>query len=106
AVLRGFTREREATRKLLEELKVKQPHLGCSHPEWLAQRWRTRWGAEKTARLLDWNNTPPVTFARLNSLRTDAAKLAAQWSTEGVKFLPRKWDWAGDELMFQLKSHP
>lgn len=105
AVLRGFTREREATEKLLEELKAKQPHLGYSHPEWLIQRWHTSWGAEKTAQLLNWNNTPPVTFARVNTLRTDAAKLAAQWNSEGVKFLARSWDWTGDGLVFQLESH-
>jgi len=106
AVLRGFTREREATEKLLEELKIKQPHIGYSHPEWLVQRWHTRWGTERTAQLLNWNNTPPGTFARVNTLRTDTAKLTARWNSEGVKFLARSWDWTGDGLVFQLESHP
>ena len=68
AVLRGFLREFDATKNLLAELKIKQPHLGYSQPEWLIARWQQRWGAEKTAKLLDWNNTPPKTFARVNTL--------------------------------------
>jgi 16S rRNA (cytosine967-C5)-methyltransferase len=106
AVLRGFAREREATEKLLEELKVSQPALGHSHPDWLYQRWLARWGAEKTARLMDWNNTPPPTFARINRLKIDAAKLTAQWETEGVKFALCNWDWTGEGLVFRLESHP
>ncbi len=106
AVLRGYTRERVPTEELLQQLKIEQPHLGYSHPEWLCQRWSARWGAEKTAQLLGANNTPPTTFARLNTLKTDAAALAAQWQKEGVKFAGRSWDWTGDGLVFQLESHP
>ena len=38
AVLRGYTRERVETEKLLLDLKTSQPHLGWSHPEWLYQQ--------------------------------------------------------------------
>jgi 16S rRNA (cytosine967-C5)-methyltransferase len=80
AVLRGYLRETDATKKLLGELKATQPVLGWSHPEWLVARWQQRWGIEKTASLLEWNNTPPKTFARVNTLKfggTDGARL---WS--------------------------
>jgi 16S rRNA (cytosine967-C5)-methyltransferase len=80
AVLRGYLREADATKKLLDELKTTQPALGWSHPEWLVNRWQKRWGAERTAQLLEWNNTPPKTFARVNTLKfggTDGARL---WS--------------------------
>jgi 16S rRNA (cytosine967-C5)-methyltransferase len=30
-----------------------------SHPEWLVQRWLTRFGAEETEQLLEWNNRRP-----------------------------------------------
>ena len=106
AVLRGYTRERTETEKLLAELKTSQPALGRSHPDWLYQRWQARWGAEKAAQLMDWNNAPPPTFARVNSLKTDAAKLAERWKSEGVKFAARHWDWTGDGLILQLDSHP
>ena len=69
AVLRGYLREFDATKAALTELKTTQPHLGYSHPEWLVARWQKRWGAEKTAQLMEWNNTTPKTFARLNDLK-------------------------------------
>ena len=106
AVLRGYGRERTETKKLLEELKISQPALGHSHPDWLFGRWHARWGAEKAAQLMDWNNRPPPTFARVNTLKTDAAKLAARWESEKVKFSARNWDWTGNDTIFQLESHP
>jgi len=55
AVLRGYLREFDATRRLLAELKTTQPHLGYSHPEWLVARWQTHWGADRAAQLMEWN---------------------------------------------------
>ena len=78
AVLRGFLREFDVTRGLLEELKRTQPHIGYSHPEWLVARWQKRWGADHTAQLMDWNNTPPKAFARVNTLKADPGKLLTQ----------------------------
>lgn len=69
AVLRGYLREFDATKALLEELKKSQPHIGYSHPEWLVARWQKRWGTEKAAALMEWNNTAPKTFARINELK-------------------------------------
>ncbi len=106
AVLRGYGREQDQTRALLAELKSKEPALGHSHPDWLYQRWLARWGAEKAARLMEWNNRPPPTYARLNSLKTDTASLAARWNAEGVKFIPGQWDWVEEGRVFRLESHP
>ena len=39
AVLRAYTRERVETELLLAQLKLSDPALGHSHPEWLYQRW-------------------------------------------------------------------
>jgi 16S rRNA (cytosine967-C5)-methyltransferase len=119
AILRGYLREFEATRQLLADLKVRQPALGYSHPEWLATRWQERWGPEKAAQLMTWNNTPPKTFARVNTLKTDAAKLLVQWRDEDVEYDFFRLPWAGEaeapltghqsavtDLIFELKSHP
>lgn len=77
AILRGYLREFDATKAALTELKTSQPHLGYSHPEWLVMRWQNRWGAEKAAQLMEWNNTPPKTFARINDLKFPSAKNTA-----------------------------
>ena len=106
ALLRGYARERDATRKRLEELKKSEPALGCSHPDWLCERWQKRWGADGLRRLLDWNNTPPKTYARLNTLKADAGRLVEQWRQEGVEYDFFSRDWLPENFVFELKSHP
>jgi 16S rRNA (cytosine967-C5)-methyltransferase len=119
AILRGYLREFDATKTLLAELKKNQPHIGWSHPEWLVTRWQKRFGTEKTARLLEWNNTPPKTFARVNELafhkiskRFDERKiqnvgeLLAFWRDENVEYDFVRRDWLDENCVFELKSHP
>jgi 16S rRNA (cytosine967-C5)-methyltransferase len=105
AVLRGCLREFEATKLLLAELKTSEPHLGYSHPEWLVARWQKRWGPERAAQLMEWNNTPPKIFARVNTLKADSAKLLAQWREERVECVPVQRDWLEENLVFELKAH-
>ena len=106
AVLRSYLREADEIRKILADMKTSQPALGWSHPEWLVEKWRRQFGDEKTRQLLEWNNTPPKTFARVNTLKTDAAKLVERWREENVEcdFITREW--IGENLEFELKSHP
>jgi len=106
AVLRGYLRELDATRALLAELKTQQPHLGYSHPEWLTDRWAKRWGADRAAQLMAWNNIPPKTYVRVNTLKADPGKLLAQWRDEDVEYDFIRRDWFEENLVFELKSHP
>jgi 16S rRNA (cytosine967-C5)-methyltransferase len=106
AVLRGYTRESSHTRGLLEDLKREQPHLGWSHPEWLVERWRKRWGDQKAAALMEWNNQPARTFARVNRLKTEAAALLERWGAEGMEFQPVSGkDWLEPNQAFELGAH-
>ena len=133
AVLRGYLRENEETRALLNELKTSQPALGYSHPEWLVTRWQKQFSDESTRQLLESNNTPPKTFARANLLAlgragsplpaaaphtqsgahgvtrptsNDVTRLIEAWRAEGVDYDFVTRDWTGENLMFELKSHP
>lgn len=106
AVLRGYLREADETRRLLTELKTSQPALGYSHPEWLVTRWQKQFSDEKTRQLLESNNTPPKIYARINTLRTDATKLIEAWRDEGVDYDFVTRDWTGENLAFELKSYP
>ncbi len=106
AVLRGCLRERDAIRGQLDMLKDREPAVGYSHPLWLCERWQHRWGGEKLRRLLEWNNSPPPTYARVNTLRSDTERLTEQWGQEGVAFAPRRWDWTDEGLVFELLEHP
>ncbi|MBI3882636.1 MAG: 16S rRNA (cytosine(967)-C(5))-methyltransferase RsmB, partial [Verrucomicrobia bacterium] len=100
AVLRACERERGALRAQLNEWRTSQPHLGWSHPEWLVERWRARWGEEKLQQLLEWNNHPPRTFARVNTLKTDAGKLLERWRTENVEYDFARGDWIPESFAF------
>jgi 16S rRNA (cytosine967-C5)-methyltransferase len=106
AILRGYSREHDATRQLLAELKVEDPATGYAHPQWLCDKWQARWDRGQLIALLQWNNTPPLTFARANLLKGNAAKLIEQWRDEGVEYDFFNRDWIGENLIFQLKSHP
>jgi 16S rRNA (cytosine967-C5)-methyltransferase len=106
AVLRGYLREFEETKRLLADIKTNQPAIGYSHPEWLVARWRERWGVGVAVQLLEWNNAPPKTFARVNALKADPGKLVERWREENVDYDFVRRDWFGENLVFELKSHP
>jgi 16S rRNA (cytosine967-C5)-methyltransferase len=106
AVLRGYLREQDATVQQLEMLKREEPPVGYSHPKWLYERWRTRFGEDNARALLEWNNKPPPTYARLNTLKAAAETLAQRWENEGVLFTPRNWAWTDVDTVFELRSHP
>src|SRR5512133_3745635 len=106
AVLRGYLRELDATRRALEELKATDPATGYSHPAWLVERWQKRWSPANVARLMEWNNSPPGTFARVNTLKTEPGKLLEQWRVENVEYDFVRRPWFEEGLVFQLKAHP
>jgi len=45
-------------------------------------------------------------YGRLNTLKADAARLAARWQEECVEFEERSWDWTGPGMVFELRQHP
>lgn len=106
AVLRNCLRERDTLERDLQTLKDSSPDLGYSHPRWLCERWEQRWGREKLRALLDWNNTAPAVYLRVNTLKTTPEQLAQELEKEGVLFTPRNFDWAPAEWVFELRSHP
>ena len=106
AILRGYLREADETKKILADLKNSKPAIGFSQPEWLVEKWRKNFGDENTRQLLAWNNLPPKTFARVNTLKTDAEKLVEKWRDENVEYDFVRRDWLDENLVFELKSHP
>jgi 16S rRNA (cytosine967-C5)-methyltransferase len=104
ALLRNCLRERDALQRELEALKATQPALGWSHPAWLCERWQKQWGDESLQKLLQWNNTPPTNWARVNLLRTRLEGLREMWAAEGVEEKMRAFDWTGDALIYALSA--
>lgn len=54
-----------------------------SHPDWLVQRWRQRFGAEEAARLVDWNDRQP--FLTLQPARWSPVELANRFRAAGLQ---------------------
>jgi len=123
AVLRGYLRETDEIKKILADMKLSQPALGWSHPEWLVEKWRARYGEAALRQLLEWNNQAPDTYARVNLLKArpgsppsdgvtpvfkfeNAGDLLARWREENVEYDFLTRDWTGESLAFKLKSHP
>jgi len=106
AVLRGYLREADETKKLLAGLKISQPALGFSHPGWLVEKWQKHFGDEHTRQLLEWNNTPPKIFARVNTLKIDGGRLVEKWREENVEYDFVRREQLEENLVFELKSHP
>jgi len=105
AVLRANLREMAEIRKILGDLKQSNPALGYSHPAWLVEKWQKQFGAESTRKLLEWNNSPPPTFARVNTLKTDGAKLVERWREEDVEYDFVRRPSLAENLVFELKAH-
>ena len=106
AVLRAFSRESDATRQTIADFRNTNLPLGYSHPEWLCRRWEERFGREAAIALLEWNNSPPPTFARLNALKTSPDLLLKQWREEGVEVNGQSFDWIPPATIYELLSHP
>ena len=109
AILRGYLREFDATKKLLADLKTSDPATGYSHPKWLVEKWQKCFGAERLRQLLEWNNLPPKMFARVNTLKADPGKLLETWRAEDVEYDFVRRDFLGadmENMAFELKSHP
>jgi 16S rRNA (cytosine967-C5)-methyltransferase len=58
-VLRNLLRQRDA---VLADLATQPLGIRHSHPDALTTRWLERYGADETAALCEWNNTPAETF--------------------------------------------
>lgn len=104
ALLRGYAREIASTRKLLDDLKSSHPAAGWSHPEWLVDRWMAKHGRQDTLALLEWDNAPAETFARVNTLRTDPGRLLERWRNENVDYDFVRREWLPENTVFRLRS--
>lgn len=106
AVLRGTLRDLPGTRQALAQLPLTDLATASSHPAWLIARWQSRLDPADLVRMLELNNTPPPTYARVNTLCTDAATLQQAWLTEGVVAEVRPFPWAEWATVLELKEHP
>jgi len=85
AILRAALRDHAG---LATALRQQPLPVRLSHPDWLVERWLARYGTGDTQALLEWNNEPPALYARVNTLKTDAAALIERLRAGGVEAEP------------------
>ena len=84
-------------------LEKAEPGVRLSHPRWLWERWRERWGEPETTALCEWNNQPPSIYIRLNTLRGVVGRVPPR----GEQPMPRQGTWPTTELPVTPSSlHP
>lgn len=96
AILRRASRER--TRLPLPERTAGDPaseldylETTLSHPRWLVERWRHRYGFEATEAWCLFNNTPAPLTLRANRLRVTRESLAEALRGVGVETTPTRF---------------
>ncbi|MCS6782408.1 MAG: 16S rRNA (cytosine(967)-C(5))-methyltransferase RsmB [Gloeomargarita sp. SKYBB_i_bin120] len=62
--------------------------LQYSYPAELVQHWLAQLGHAETEQLCQWFNQPPVTYLRVNRLRTDVPTVVAQFQQAGLAAHP------------------
>ena len=83
AVLRHFLRKKPVLPA------GSSPHalaIGYSHPEWLVQRYLTRYGLSQTEALLKRNNQPPLPSLWVNVFKTDLESFCERLNQEAIDF--------------------
>jgi len=89
AILRNLLRRGpEAGGVKAPEPGIRSLSVRFSHPEFLVERWLTRFGPEKTLEILEADNSPSGLDLMTNARRTNRETLAAALLAEGVSTSP------------------
>ena len=70
-------------RRLAAKPPATEPTTGGSHPQWLLDRWISRFGLEETRALEAWNDQRPR--LAVQAARESLEKLAVSWRHQGVE---------------------
>ncbi|MEO1021218.1 MAG: 16S rRNA (cytosine(967)-C(5))-methyltransferase RsmB [Bacteroidota bacterium] len=91
AIMRNLQRDRESLPKPAFEDRNKLVATTFSHPEWLVERWRARFGEREAFQLMQANNQRPDYYVRVNSLRTKPENFELRMDKMDVDFEPSDW---------------
>ncbi len=103
AVLRNSLRNRDQLRNEIESMKKNRAFIVFSHPEWLQQRWKKRFGSESCLELMEWNNRIPPVYVRVNSSDSHKSPLPAAWEKQGIEFKAFDLPWLRDPLFYEIR---
>ena len=102
AVLRGYGRRIEETRKLLKELGQRDPALAASHPQSLYERSEKQRRKSDQLAFMEWNNSSPHPFLRVNTLQTSVAELLERLKSQGVEAEEVSYPFLTEQILLKL----
>ncbi len=91
AILRNLQRDIDDLPKPSFEDRTKLIATTFSHPEWLVERWTSRFGEREAFQLMQANNQRPVYYVRANNLRTKTENFKLRMSKNDVAFEESDW---------------
>ncbi len=106
AILRGYIREREATREALEALKKSDPALGYSHPAWLVERWQAALGRKEHGAVAGLEQPAPAPLCAAERIEDRRAPPARPLAARGSRVRGAALGLDRPELVFELRRHP
>ena len=62
-------------REVIEKDEIKKLAIETSHPKWVLRMWESHYGKEKMEKLVRFNNTKPVIYGRINTLKITKEEL-------------------------------
>ncbi len=91
AIMRNLQRDREKLPKPAFKDRNKLVATTFSHPEWMVERWRKRFGEREAFQLMQANNSRPHYYVRVNTLRTKPKNFELRIEKMDVIAEPSDW---------------
>lgn len=91
AIMRNLQRDIDNLPKPSYKDRTKLVATTFSHPEWLVDRWRDRFGEREAFQLMQANNQRPVYYIRANNLRTKTENFKLRMTKNDVQFTESDW---------------
>ncbi len=91
AIMRNLQRDRDNLPKPAFKDRNKLVATTFSHPEWMVERWRTRFGEREAFKLMQANNSRPNYYVRVNTMRTKPENFELRMEKMDVVFKASDW---------------
>lgn len=91
AIMRNMQRDGDNLPKPAYKDRNKLVATTFSHPEWMVERWRKRFGEREAFQLMQANNSRPHYYVRVNTLRTKPENFELRMEKMDVEVKPSEW---------------
>jgi 16S rRNA (cytosine967-C5)-methyltransferase len=91
AIMRNMQRDGKNLPKPAFKDRNKLVATTFSHPEWMVERWRKRFGEREAFQLMQANNSRPHYYVRVNTIRTKPENFELRMEKMDIEVKPSDW---------------